>query len=213
MTQPLTPAQADLVAEYHDIATHAAIQAKRRWPRADFDDLRSWAFFGLIAAAQDWDPERGMTFVGYARQIVRHRIKDGWRAESHRGRRFRTEFPFDHDDDGTLDERRLAVEDPGFEEVEQAVWAAATVAGLDIPDRHRAILIEVGAGRSLLDVAAGHGVTESRVCQIRTAAREKFEGVVPERRCGLCGVRLTGAARKFCSTEHRRKWLRVRAVA
>src|SRR5690348_14605510 len=168
---PLTPAQADLVAENREVATHAAIQARQRWPRTDPGDLLSYANFGLVDAARTWDAAKGMTFVGYARQIVRHRIVDEWRREH--GRRPGVEVtPFDPtaDDLSPSIIAAAASVEPGFEAVE----ATVTVNGLELTERERYVLVELGSGTSMREIGDALGVSESRVSQIRKAIYDRL---------------------------------------
>lgn len=201
MTDHLTLAQSDLVAAHQELATHASIWAHRKWPRADPGELLSAAFEGLIDAAVRWRPEDGVTFQGYARKRIRGEIVDDWRRRNGR-RGGKLLYPFPVDDDGEVIESVLAVEDPGFERVNDAVAAASIVRDLapKLRDADRFMVTELGRGSTLTEVGARLGVSESRVCQVRagvaSGARHHVAGV-----CDACSKRFTVAMphQRFCS--------------
>lgn len=190
MAERLTVAQADLVAAHHEVASHAAIQAHWRWPRTDPADLLSWAYEGLIDAAITWDPDAGMTFVGYARQIVRRRIIDGWRREKTFRRQARPDVPLEVEVDGEWVERPLPVDEPGFDRVTDAVAAASIVARMPpMPAgagraSPASVMPLIGAGLTASEVAGVLEVDPSRVSQVFAEARVAARGLRPRaRRC------------------------------
>lgn len=210
----LTPEQADLVAEHHFVATQAAVQAAGRWPAADKGDLLSYAFLGLIDAAHTFDPNRGVTFVGYARHIVKHRIVDEWRRE-HGRRPGLTIRPFDPTADDLGRDIVLAASsvDLGLERVEDAAHAAAVVAELlpELRMRDRFVLVEIGDGATLTEIADRIGVTESRVSQLRAAVAEgrRHDPTV----CDVCSRPYAAAQPKhqrYCSPECQAEARRIR---
>lgn len=207
----LTAEQTSLVVEHIELANHAARWAHFRWPATDRDDLLSWANEGLMSAAQSWDPDGGMTFVGWARTQIRRRMTDSWRLSTRRGRTAGKSFPFDHT---ALDEQRVdiiraaASVELGYERIEERSQAASTVAGLALSERERYIVVELGSGVSLQEIGDALGVSESRVCQIRKEIYDRLVGDAPgPALCEWCRcpIVVSGTRRRFCSHAHQKR--------
>lgn len=73
MTEPLTPEQADMVANNMGLVYRHA----NRLPDHLRDDAVQDAVFGLARAAQKYDPSRGFTFATYADNWIRQAIQRG----------------------------------------------------------------------------------------------------------------------------------------
>ena len=175
----LTKAQADLAALHHHLAQHAALHAKRRWPMTSRDDLLSDAYLGLCEAAQRYDPASTASFPTFAHPRIWGAMIDGYRHRT--GWNWRTgegghkaHYGYPTNDDGEILEPIFRVDDLDLEQVLDRIDAHAQAAGFDLNGRDLAILVEVGGGRTMLDVGVEFGVSESRVCQIRAAARRKL---------------------------------------
>lgn len=204
MTARLTDAQAALVADpiHRELAEHAARQARQRWPYTDRDDLLQYAYLGLIDAAREWDPDRGMTFIGWARRIIRHRIVDEWRRE-HGRRPGLTISPFDPTADDLAPSiiQAAASVDMGYERVDDAAEAASIVDRIlpDLRARDRFVITELGDGATLVQVGGRLGLTESRIAQVRSevrAGRRQAAGV-----CDLCSASFMprSSRSRYCS--------------
>src|SRR5689334_11443512 len=105
----LTPEQFRAVADNLDVAEKAAWTMRRRhywW--CEIDDLRSWAYYGLIIAAMKYRPHWGAPFPAYAFKTACGVIIGEQRNEAHGGR---ASVPFDEDEEGNLREQALGIYD------------------------------------------------------------------------------------------------------
>lgn len=175
----------DLAVGHLHLASDAVYWARMKWPAADRHDLVSWANEALLVAARTWDPDRGMTFTGYARIKIRFALIDRWRSETCRGKRGRHEFTFDHaaieidQEDGDWGPHPAIVAacasfDSRLEAVEDAAAASSIIEGLALTERERYVVVELGSGTTLRQIGAALGVSESRVCQIRQAIYDRL---------------------------------------
>lgn len=72
-TEPLNDEQRDLVERNMGLAVSIARRYSNRGE--PFDDLRQVAWYGLVRAALNFDPERGVPFYGYASKVIFGEIK------------------------------------------------------------------------------------------------------------------------------------------
>ena len=196
----LTQAQVDLAAVHHHLAQHAALEARRRWPMTDRDELLSDAYFGLVDAAQRYQPGRGATFATFAKPRIWGAMIDGYRARNGRHGQH-VHQPYPTDDEGQVIERHLADDEFGYERVEDRLDAVTLVAAL-VPTlrmRDRFVLAEMGDGATLAEVGSRLGVTESRACQLVAQVKAG-----PTHRSGMCDTcsrrfRPRNSRSRYCS--------------
>lgn len=180
----LTVSQAYLVEAHLGVAQAIARDIARRSVQTDLDDLIGAAYEALVQCALEFDPDRGATFATFARKAVRWRMIDRYRKDT-RTRRAQALWTcplgvlFEDDDEG--DPSVLAVEDPGYEAVLDAVHAAATIETVHLTDRERRVLVLVGDGATLRQAGRILGFTESRACQIRTGVYWRLPEHRPDR--------------------------------
>lgn len=60
-----------LILHYLPLIERAEAAIRRRLPPADPDDIKSWAYMGLIKSVDRWDPAYGSTFESYALGSIR----------------------------------------------------------------------------------------------------------------------------------------------
>lgn len=84
----LTSEQQDLVVDNLALATDLAYKFSQRQNSLEFDELISIARYGLVRAAEKYDPSRGVKFSTFAYATIRNEIL----AEIERGRRKREMF-------------------------------------------------------------------------------------------------------------------------
>jgi RNA polymerase sigma factor (sigma-70 family) len=66
----LTADRRELAANWHPYALSLVRRLRRRYPEVPADDLVAAAIDGLMIAAAEFDPSRGVPFAGYAALIV-----------------------------------------------------------------------------------------------------------------------------------------------
>jgi RNA polymerase sigma factor (sigma-70 family) len=76
--QPLDAAQSELAERYVPLAKSIAKPLKLAFP-SSADDFESAALFGLVEAAQSFDPDRGVKFATFARYRIRGALRDALR--------------------------------------------------------------------------------------------------------------------------------------
>lgn len=184
-------AAADIEALVPDAWAIAYHRARHLPTHVRADDLASAAMLGLMLAARDFDPARGIRFGAYATLRMRGAVADELRATDHLPRRVRERVGPDDDapaylqapltlewvNDETLERACPPVPSP-----EDAVIAdetrrereALVAAMLDVltPRQQRAVTARA-AGRTQREVAAELGVTESAVSHLAGQARAK----------------------------------------
>lgn len=141
----------------------------------DFEDARSAALEGLLRAARVFDPTRGGQFKPFAAQRIRWAILDAIRADSpwtnSRGGRARA-WPVLIADVPRHQERS---DEPEPEEVvileEEAAAVRDAVDALP-PRLQLVVRRHFYEDRTLTQIGADLGVTESRVCQLMKEARK-----------------------------------------
>ena len=179
------------------LAERLARRYERRWGRAD-GELLTQALLGAWDAAQRYRPGRG-PLGAYARQRIAGAIhdeerRDGglfrrglWARDEHGDRVCKVWInPLDEllcQGDTDLDEDRVAAlawEEPGYERVEDELWAAMILVRLGAEDAELLERTAVG-GETLAALGQvwrpGRPLTESRMCQLRTRAAARAREV------------------------------------
>ncbi|MCY2931678.1 MAG: sigma-70 family RNA polymerase sigma factor [Planctomycetota bacterium] len=62
----VTPNRSDLVEENLLLAHTIALRLKKHYPWLDLEDTYSYSLLGLTLAARSWQPDRGLSFGGFA---------------------------------------------------------------------------------------------------------------------------------------------------
>lgn len=138
---PLTAEQAETVAANMGLVRWCASRVQRRWPNEDFDDLVQEGTFGLIRAAQRFEPGRGFQFSTLAISCVERRM---YGAIAHRRTPKRwpgyTPASLDRADEetGVTVADVLVAADAPEDEVVDAEWLRGLLAGL--PAAYRPIV-------------------------------------------------------------------------
>lgn len=164
------------------IAHWAARDYQKRNPAASYDEVLSDAMLGVAQAVTRWDPSKG-TLGTYAAPRARGAILDGVRS---RGTLARSEYRAGVRFDTLPEHRRPALSlqslhDTGqdvphnpsdFTDVDDRDTIDRLLAPLDARSRY---IIEAHDlhGYRLAEIAATLGITESRVCQLRTKALDR----------------------------------------
>jgi RNA polymerase sigma factor (sigma-70 family) len=175
-----------LLAEYANIALWVANKyARRRVLAAEWDDVHADALIGILDAIRHFDPARRLTQKAYVFVRAKGAAIDGIRQRNYVPR------------SGDHDRREPVSLDMLFEDVlERGKWEPiAAERGYDEVDAAEtvpALLVQLSprlrfvieayyfAGRSFADIAQELGVTESRVCQIRTLALRQMRAMLVE---------------------------------
>jgi RNA polymerase sigma factor for flagellar operon FliA len=177
--------EAALFAEYAPIARWIAHKyANGRSLAAEWADVYGDASIGVLDAIRHFDPARSLTQRAYVFIRARGAAIDGIRQRGYRTRSGNMRAPM------SLDVLLAAVDDGGsawepsmIEHGYARIDAAETVSLLLVQlSRRRRFVIEAYylAGRSMADIGAKLGVTESRVCQIHTQALRQMRAMLAE---------------------------------
>lgn len=147
----------ELAERYIPLAESMACRRSRSLPRnVTFDEVKSAAYFALVDAASKYDPGRGVPFPVYARTRISGGITDCFR-----GVRY---YP---DEVGEPEERPrhdlLETED-FFEFVSEELG----------DEDGKSVRMHYFEGRSLKEVGAARGVSESRASQILGDCRDRL---------------------------------------
>jgi RNA polymerase sigma factor (sigma-70 family) len=152
----------DLAVEHFSLAQSVAAQycSVHGVPNSWYDDVVSWAQYGLVIAARKWDGEG--IFRAYARRTMKNAIVDGFRHALGRHRQ-RMAMPTESSilESITIEER--------YEDVEQ----------LDLVERIRSVLdprefafaVSAEFVERKQDVAEAWGVSPGRLSQVRGSDR------------------------------------------
>lgn len=191
---PLTDAQRDLAAEHYHLVDKVSRRVAHKFPAAfGEDDRASAGALGLLDAARTWSPTGGASFRTHARTRIWGAIRDAardadWVPRSERIAERRTGaapvamivLGAEADDD--IDEERQArdlartPEDPNLEcaaeraRIEAADEVRAALDRAELDWRERVLLGLRAQGRTLAQVGAELGVSESRACQLQRSA-------------------------------------------
>jgi RNA polymerase sigma factor (sigma-70 family) len=184
------------------LAQKIAWQVAKRLPSIDVADLTSEAVIALHDAVEQFDPSRGVPFSAFAWRRVHQRVLDavryrlGWVKDRRwEGRRAVSVVSLDAIVEGApwFD---LPTYEPGFDEVEEAVDGRAALAIVPLllerlTRRETRVLRLRLEGRSLAEIGADLGVTDSRICQI-----ERHIADVAQRSLGLSDAAVAGRRRR-----------------
>lgn len=157
-------------------ATLAVATVRNRLLPLDHDDAVSAAMVALVVCARRWKPGPA-TFRTYAFRRIVGAVYDELRHDrwwSHGGRdamgSYLRPLPLSAPvADGATVADTVAEREHGYDHAETTTDLEAIFTGRD-----RTILQLLAHGLTLAQVGARLGVTESRVCQIRRAARQEF---------------------------------------
>ena len=175
MVMPLNDAERELVEEHVGLTHYVAAFMTRYQPDL-YGEVVSIGFTGLVEAIRKWDSSRGK-FSTFAKVVIRYRIIDEWRTNRAGTMGVSRWFPglFMRAADTRADSRGMdavaVVRDhPGSMEREDSYRYLARHMSM----RERVIMrAYYWLGMSQASIAAGAGLSESRVCQIMTAAYRK----------------------------------------
>ena len=181
------PDEAALFDRYVHVAKWVAHQYANGWSlAAEWADVYADASIGVLNAIRHFDPARSLTQKAYVFIRARGAAIDGIRQRGYKSRKDvdTRRAPL------SLDMLRAAVanggdgwEPPAIEHGYAEVDAAVTVPLLLVHlSRRRRFVIEAYylAGRSMADIGAELGVTESRVCQIHVQALRQMSATLAE---------------------------------
>jgi RNA polymerase sigma factor (sigma-70 family) len=171
----LTESQRRLAEDYISLARSLARPLKRRFPRS-YQELDSASLLGLVEAARDFDPARGVKFSTFARFRIRGALADVGRSMRLRGI------------DGPFDSAPLVVALTPYSEHHGSVLVASEAppvgSELDdldsferrirpLPARHREVIrLYYLRGMKLSEVGQALGLSTARVCVMRQEAIE-----------------------------------------
>ncbi len=194
--QPAIESREALVQSGMEMATKIASRHARRSSTRDgiADDIRSAALEGLVKAARDFDPTRGAPFLGYAHHRITGAVLDFLRAQDHMSRDYR-----DKAKKGEIEPAPAPVSldclmaDVGFgdrapdpnavdslDEAERGqVVDILESAAVQLPARLRTVLrLRYADDRTLGEIGAELGVTESRGCQLLHEAHAALRTII-----------------------------------
>lgn len=92
MTTRLTPHQRTLVEDNKGLAEKISHDYRQSAPGLDIEEIVAVAYQGLVTAAQGFDPDKGVPFGGYARQMIHWEIKMWMRKEDYLQRNIRADY-------------------------------------------------------------------------------------------------------------------------
>lgn len=154
-----------LVVEYLPVVRGMARRMHRKLPRAiDVLDLEQAGVFGLLDAIEDFDPGRGTCFENFCPVQLHHAMIDWLRAVDRR-------VAFYDDVTWLADRAHVRHVDPaeGFMRAEIPGFVRKRLGQLPARDRDllRRYYVE---DRSMKDIGAAWGVSESHVCKLHSTA-------------------------------------------
>jgi len=181
------PDEAALFDKYAPIARWVAHKYAGGWSLAtEWADVYADASIGVLNAIRHFDPARSLTQRAYVFIRARGAAIDGIRQRGYKSRKDvdTRHVPLSLDmlrndvDDGG-DGLDLGTIEHGYDEVDAAVTVPLLLVHLS---RRRRFVIEAYylAGRSMADIGAELGVTESRVCQIHVQALRQMRAILAE---------------------------------
>ena len=161
------------------IARNAARKAEYQFKLA-YGELDTQAMLGAWMAAQTWDPELATASLeAYAWTKIRQVMVDEHRLDQ---KRRKVNLVFDSLDE--MSEARGAdtlvpYEEDGFRNVEDRIAVEQVLTTLE-PKLADVVARSYLHGESLKDIGADYGVTESRMCQLRTVAITQLRALSKE---------------------------------
>jgi RNA polymerase sigma factor (sigma-70 family) len=179
--RPLTGAQRTLVADHVRFAYRLAAVWRKAEPALG-DEFESAATMAMVAAAQSFEPGRGVKFTTYARHRVLGALRDAWRRAQRHQRRFGPLFePREQLDSGARRHRparqkatMFCSEDPPVghesEQIDLVEWMLKR-----LPARHAAVCrLIYFEGLSLGQTAARMRLSVSRVTGLHREALDQL---------------------------------------
>jgi RNA polymerase sigma factor (sigma-70 family) len=148
-----------LVLEHRPLAHLAAMAVRRRMPPwVDLQDLDQNALVGLIKAADNYEPVRGVPFAAYAWLVVY-----GYTWEQYRRARYADEVAPHGRVGENLSEPSISEDD--LDEIQRAERVRRALATL-APRDQRVANLHYGDELLLREIGQRLGVNESRACQL-----------------------------------------------
>lgn len=173
----MTTAQTALVDAHSSYAINIASRMVRQAGRCDRDELVSAALWGLLSAAQRFDPGKGVQFLTFAHRHITGRVWDAIRLERENNGWSRSTARRGHT------QRMTRVDWPNPIHADDTVWEPSTpapdydteialeqAAGRIASSYHRAVFQRLRAGETVTEIARRHGVTTHAICQVRDRA-------------------------------------------
>lgn len=146
-----------LAERYIPLAESIACRRSRGLPRnVTLDDLKSAAYFALVDAASKYDPNRGVPFPIYARTRISGGITDFFRGVK-------------YDSNEVVEVEEASRHDPL--ETEDFFDFVSRELG---EEDGKSVRMHYFEGRSLREVGAARGVSESRASQILGDCRDRL---------------------------------------
>lgn len=182
-----------LIRHYLPLVEFLANRAARGVPPSFRPDLVGFGVIGLMDALEKFQPERGLRFETYGSRRIRGAMADGIRslqwlprgAATRASRVIEQVVPVDFHTALTpvgapLRDALPEDEESVLERLErEADHAEVARAVGELPERERAVIERYYyQRRSLADIGAELGVTESRVCQVHRAALRLLEDLL-----------------------------------
>lgn len=160
----MTRAQRNRLVEQNlDLVHKIAGSLLRAFPPCfELDDMVQDGAFGLLAAAERYDPSRGVAFRAFAKQRIRGAILDANRRRHYRNA---THAPLEDAGDRGAP--------PGYDERIDAARMASTVDTVleMLPGRERSVVVRYyGRGATVPQIAKTDGMSPTRVDQVRRGA-------------------------------------------
>ena len=182
-----------LIRHYLPLVEFLAGRAARSVPALFRPDLIGFGVLGLMDALDKYQPARGLRFETYGSRRIRGAMADGIRslqwlprgAVTRASRVIEQIVPVDFHSALTTDGAPLRDALPGDEESvlekleRRADHEEVARAIRALPERERAVIERYYyQRRSLADIGAELGVTESRACQVHRSALRLLEGLL-----------------------------------
>ena len=182
-----------LIRHYLPLVEFLAGRAARSVPASFRPDLIGFGVLGLMDALDKYQPARGLRFETYGSRRIRGAMADGIRslqwlprgAVTRASRVIEQIVPVDFHSALTTDGAPLRDALPGDEESvlekleRRADHEEVARAIRALPERERAVIERYYyQRRSLADIGAELGVTESRACQVHRSALRLLEGLL-----------------------------------
>jgi RNA polymerase sigma factor for flagellar operon FliA len=178
-------ARQELIETYASMARRVARRIRTSDPIADGDDIASVAVVGLIQAVDRYELERHVPFEAFAVRRIKGAILDEIRRNAFAGRAAtdaRPPAPISldelngghHEPSDPDDEHRQVLEQDVRSDVRAAMDALAPRERTVVEDYYM-------RGCTLKEIARSLGVTEARICQLRSRAVAQLRAILVER--------------------------------
>lgn len=151
----------ELAERYMPLAESMACRRSHKLPRGlTSDDLKSAAYYALVDAASRYDPERGVSFPAYAKIRIAGEITDCFRR-----------VPFETSESLDIEGRDLT---GSLETSDFFDFACSELCEEEV----KMVRMYYVDGRSLKEVGASRGVSESRASQILKKCHSRIRKVL-----------------------------------